>query len=269
MPEISLLIKHWWKQILFVVVLTVLAVGVVTFLKPKKYLSIATSVPASSYASDKSRIFSENIQQLYSAMGSPDDLDKVLGTAKLDTVYLAVTDQFNLFDHYKVKVPGEAARLRSAAILKKNSSVMKSEYGELKVKVWDTDRNLAPQLANAITDQLQQIHTRLQGASNETTLASLIKQKEKLESGLDSSGITAEKNESYRNQITQYDKMIGQYQLLVDNKPGVLLVVEKAKPAVSPDKPRIFRLLFAAAVLSFLFAFLMALVLERKKAIVQ
>jgi uncharacterized protein involved in exopolysaccharide biosynthesis len=268
MPDISLLLKNWWKQILFVVVLTVLAVGVVTFLKPKKYLSVATSVPASSFAADKSRIFSENIQQLYSAMGNPDDLDKILGTAKLDTVYLAVTDQFNLFDHYKVKVPGEAARLRSASLLKKNSRVMKSEYGELKVKVWDTDRNLAPQLANAITDQLQQIHTQLQGAGNETTLMSLTRQKEKLESQLDSA-VATEKIETYRNQIAEYDKMIGQYQLLVDNKPGALLVVEKAKPAVSADKPRILQLLFAAAVLSFLFAFLMALVLERKKSAVQ
>jgi hypothetical protein len=144
MPDIATLVKRWWKQIFFTVLLSLLAVGVITFMKPRQYLSVATAVPASSYTSDKSRIFSENIEALYSALGDPDDLDRVLGTAKLDTVYLAVADQFNLFDHYKVKEKGDAARSKSASLLKKNTVVMKSEYGDLKVKVWDTDKNLAP-----------------------------------------------------------------------------------------------------------------------------
>ena len=47
---------------------------------------------------------------------------------------------------------GDAASNKAASLLKKNTKVMKSEYGELKVKVWDTDKNLAPQLANAVMD---------------------------------------------------------------------------------------------------------------------
>ena len=43
---------------------------------------------------------------------------------------------------------------------------MRSEYGELKIKVWDTDKNLAPQLANAILDKLNSIHQSLQAANN-------------------------------------------------------------------------------------------------------
>src|SRR5690349_4517422 len=98
MPDITDLFKNWWKQILAVVVLSLIAVGLITFFKPRQYLSVATAVPASSYVSDKSKIFSENIQALYSALGEADDLDRVVGTAKLDTAYLAVTDEFNLYD---------------------------------------------------------------------------------------------------------------------------------------------------------------------------
>ena len=107
MPDIFDLSKRWWKQILAVIIASLLVVGTVTYLKPKKYLSVATALPASSFASDKSKIFNENIQALYSALGTPDDLDMIVGTAKLDTVYLAVTDQFNLFDHYRMKEKGE------------------------------------------------------------------------------------------------------------------------------------------------------------------
>ena len=70
MPDITDLIKRWWKQMFAVCMLSLLAVGVITFLKPRQYLSVATAVPASSFASDKSKIFNENIQTLYSALGT-------------------------------------------------------------------------------------------------------------------------------------------------------------------------------------------------------
>ena len=81
---------------LAVVLLSSLAVGIITFLKPQLYLSVATAVPASSFLSDKSKIFNDNIQELYSTLGTPDDLDMIVGTSTLDTVYLTVTDEFNL-----------------------------------------------------------------------------------------------------------------------------------------------------------------------------
>ena len=258
MPDIFDLFKHWWKQILAVVITSLLVVGAVTYLKPQKYLSVATAVPASSFASDKSKIFNENIQALYSALGTPDDLDMIVGTARLDTVYLAVTDQFNLYDHYKMKEKGEAARNKAASLLKKNTKVMKSEYGELKVKTWDTDKNLAPQLANAIMEKLKAIHQDLQNAGNLATLQGLISRKEKLQQAADST--------QRKEQISQYEKLIGEYQLMVDTKPPVLITVEKAKAAEWPDQPKTIQLLVATAVLAFIFSLLAALVLERKKS---
>jgi hypothetical protein len=269
MPDIFDLFKHWWKQILAVIIASLLVVGVISYLKPKLYLSVATAVPASSFASDKSKIFNENIQALYAALGTPDDLDMIVGTAKLDTVYLAVTDEFNLFDHYKMKEKGQAARNKAASLLKKNSKVMKSEYGELKVKTWNTDKNLAPQLANAIMEKLKAIHQDLQNAGNMATLQGLVSRKEKLQQMADSAMNSAENNNQRREQISQYEKLIGEYQLMVDTKPPVLITVEKAKAAAWPDQPKTIQLLGATAVLAFIFSLLAALMLERKKTTVQ
>ena len=269
MPDISDLITRWWKRILAVMILSLLVVGIITFLKPQQYLSVTTAVPASSFASDKGKIFNENIQALYSTLGTPDDLDMILGTANLDTVYLFVTDQFNLFDHYKMKEQGDAARSKAALCLKKNTKVMKSEYGELKVEVWDTDKNLAPQLANAIMDRLQAVHVELQGAGNAATLNGLQTGKKKIQLQLDSitgtSESLTERKKILQDQSQQYEKLISEYQLMVDSKPPVLIVVEKAKPSAVPDRPRRMQIMFVTAVLSFLFALLAALVMERKK----
>lgn len=269
MPDMFDLFKNWWKQMLAVIIASLLVVGTVTYLKPQKYLSVATAVPASSFASDKSKIFNENIQALYSALGTPDDLDMIVGTARLDTVYLAVTDQFNLYDHFKMQEKGDAARSKAASLLKKNTKVMKSEYGELKVKAWDTDKNLAPQLANAIMEKLKAIHQDLQNAGNLATLQGLISRKEKLQQAADSTMNTVENTTRRKEQISQYEKLIGEYQLMVDTKPPVLITVEKAKAAAWPDQPKTVQLLMATAVLAFIFSLLAALVLERKKTAVQ
>ena len=252
---------------LVVMVLSLLAVGLITFLKPRQYLSVTTAVPGSSYASDKGKIFNENILALYSELGSSDDLDRIVGTATLDTVYLFVADQFNLFDHYKIK--GVNARTKAALLLKKNTRVMKSGYGELKVKVWDTDKNLAPQLANAILDKLQLIHTDLQNAGNEATLKGLQAGQKKIQFQLDTiTGVSESviiRKTILQRQAQQYEKLISEYQLMVDSKPLVLIVVEKAKPSIRPDRPRRLQIMIATTVLSFLFALLAALVMERKK----
>ena len=129
----------------------------------------------------------------------------------------------------------------------------KSEYGELKVKVWDTDKNLAPQLANAVLDQLQAIHTRLQNNGNEVILQGLLKRKEQILLHIDIAGGSAEKLTNLKGQLAEYEKYAGEYQLMIDTKPQALIVIEKAKAANRPDLPRRMQLLIAASSLSFLF----------------
>jgi hypothetical protein len=250
-------------------------------MKPRQYLAVATSVPANSFYADKSRIFSENIQALYPALGTTDDLDMVLGTAQLDTVYLFVADQFNLFDHYKMGEKGRAARIKAAFCLKSNTKVMKSEYGELKVKVWDTDKNLAPQLANAIMDKLQSMHQDLHSYGNRINLGGLVNGRNKAIEEIDSinlflgsaifpPGVTesyTEKLQLLKSQLARIETLISEYELLLSSKPPVLIVVEKASPPEWPDKPKRMKTLVATAVLAILFSLLAAIILERRKLI--
>jgi capsular polysaccharide biosynthesis protein len=280
MPDIFYLISKWWKQMLAVVMLSLVVVATILYLRPVKYLAVTTALPASSYAADKASIFNNNIQALYPAMGSPDDLDVILGTAQLDTVYITIAEQFELAGHYKIKEQGEAAKLKAASLLKGNTKVIKGDYSELKVKVWDGDKAIAPQLANAITGKLQAIHQDLQNSNNISLVKSLQAGKQKIQVQIDSINnflqavdITREGAELYTNrrtglaaQLQQYEKLIGEYQLIADNKPPVLIIVEKARLANWPDKPKWLLALTVTFVLSLLFSVLLILLLERKKS---
>jgi len=252
-------------------------VAAIVFSEKPLYLSVTTALPASGILTDKAKIFNNNIEGLYPSLGNPDDLDKILGTAQLDTVYLAVTIDYNLWDHYKIEEKEGQVR-RSAAILKSNSKVFRSEYGELKIKVWDTDKNLAPQLANAILEKLNSIHQSVAAISNEKVLESLKAGKLKLQKAIDSLPMLASivhnpdqldrigtNHSIYETQLSKYEELIGEYQLTIDTKPSVLVVVEEARASEKPDKPQRLKLLIATVVISFLFSFLLALFLERRK----
>ena len=264
MPDLFYLISKWWKQIALLVAICSILVLAILLLQPKKYLSQATALPANSALSDKARVFNNNIEALYSSLGSPDELDMIVGTAQLDTIYLFQADSFSLATHYKIN--GANARMKAAKRLHKHTQVTKSGYGELKVKVWDNDRHMSAQLANAIMQKLQSMHQALINENNVSTLASLRHSQQLLMANLDSnSKLPAWKQAHVIKQLEQYEELINEYSLMADSRPLALLTIENARPAIKPDKPRIVAIMLATVVLSLIFAILSVLLIEKSR----
>ncbi len=266
MPDIFDLIKTWWKQILSLTILSVIITGSILLMKPALYLSTATALPASSFASDKSRLFNENIEALYSTLGTPDDLDIILGTASLDTVFAAVAKKADLVSHYKLQGKREYAEAKTIKLLKKRSSVTKNEYGNLRVKVWDTNKEKAAVLANEIMNLLSEMHQNLMSEGNKITLKGLINGKQRILLQIDTTTDNVKKA-ALALRTQEYEKLIGEYQLMIDSKPPALIIVEEAKPSARPDKPEMAKAIAASGILGFLFSLLAVLVLQRRKNI--
>jgi len=281
MPDLFTLIYIRRKQVLLIVLISLAIATGIVLMMPSQYLASTTALPANPAATDKASVFNNNIRDLYSSLGESGDLDKIVGTGQLDTIYLSTSDQFELATHYKIQGNNAAvSRRKAAAALKKNSRVTKSEYNELLVQVWDTDKNLAPQLANALMEKLAAIHQDLLNQSNQTIIKSLGEGQQKLQTSMDSirtflqhANITPSQAQQYNDKLTvlqqqlsQYEKLKTEYQLMIDTKPAALLVVDKARASDQPDKPKKLLILLATAVLSFLFAAWLALILERRKA---
>lgn len=276
MPDLITVFEKRWKFILGLTVLAAVIALVATLLSPKKFLSVATALPANSLTADKARLFNSNIEALYSEFGTPDELDKLEGTAMLDTIYIAAVNELGLASHYGISESGESSH-KAVEKLKKNSKISRSAYGELKVKVWDKDRNRAAEIANALMKNLQDLHRYLQNENNKAMLATLQKEKEErlvqfrqANNRLDSvSGAEVEVLSNLKSvkleQLQELEKMIGQYQLAVNANPQVLLSVEQARPAVWHDKPKIWVTVLLSAFVAFASAFIMALFVESRK----
>lgn len=276
MPDILDVLLSWWKKIAALMLIATLLTAIILWLLPNKYLSTATALPVNSVTADKARIFNNNIQSLYSNMGSSDELDKIIGTAQLDAIYIAAAKQLQLDGHYHIRHTKNDT-YEAAKKLKRNTHIIKSDYGELKVKVWDENAGMAAALANALLQSLQQIHQQLQGESNEQVLKRLKTDYTQLQQQYvqstqalnTTSSVQAEllaiQKQTQLQQLQQYNQLIAEYQLAVHANPQVLLVVESAKPSLYPDRPKRLQWLIVVFFASGLFAFFTALFIESRK----
>jgi uncharacterized protein involved in exopolysaccharide biosynthesis len=283
MPDLLLVFAKRWKLVVTITLSATLIALIVALVSPKKYLSIATALPVNSVTADKARIFNSNIEALYSDFGTADELDRMEGTAMLDTIFLAASKELHLNDHYSINDAGEGD-YKAAMRLKENSKISRSSYGELKVKVWDKDRNEAAHLANFLMQRLQDLHQYLQNQNNIAVLEKIkqeyaVKQNEYLQlsdsigKGTDTASDLASakkqliktKLAAVAEQLQQYEKMIGEYQLAISSNAPVLLIVENARPSLWPDKPKILLTVLFTFFASFVFAYLVSLFIESRK----
>src|SRR6476661_960143 len=172
MPDLLIIFSRWWKFILGLTAGAVILAFLITLLLPKQYLSTATALPANSLVADKARILNANIEALYPEIGLPDELDKLEGTAALDTLFIAVANEFKLDDHYHIPASDESMD-KAVLRLKKNSHIARTGYGELRIKVCDEDRNTAAAMANSFMKRMQELHQYLQNENNLVVLQRL------------------------------------------------------------------------------------------------
>jgi uncharacterized protein involved in exopolysaccharide biosynthesis len=269
MPDLFYLISKWWKQILLVVLISTAIATTIVLLQPRKYLATATALAASPFGNDRSRIFNDNIEALYPTIGTADELDVILSTAQLDTVYIALAEQFDLGNHYRMGEKGGAAIRKAAYLLKADTRIRKGDYGELKVRIWHEEKELAPQLANGFVEKLQSIHQDIQNVANISALRSLEEGTRKLRAKLDSldngQDAYAMQRTVLEGQLQQYGILANEFNLVIESKPPALIVVEPARMTEWPDKPRRLLVIVSTLVLSFLFSLFIVLVLEKRK----
>lgn len=254
-------INTWKRQIFFFVLIVTIITAIVSgFILPKEYYAGTTVLPVNSMLTDKSRIFSDNIKELYSVYGNSDDLDRIYTIAKTGNVLGFVVDSLRLADHYS-NGTGEKARTRAVTSLKKHIDIMKTENGALQVDVWDKDASTAANIANTIIHKTQLLGNDMIQQANQQIIEKLrqdiiIKKNRAKVDTITDKNITA--------QITRDEKIVDELSLTTDIKEPSLLVLEKAYPSLNPDKPNHWLIIISAFIVSLFFAILTILMIDRK-----
>lgn len=199
----------------------------VSLLLPKEYLSEASLLPSNSKLMDKQRLFGQNIQELYSAYGNAEDLDRLYATMHSATVIHAVSDSLDLAAHYELngKKNGKAIAQKK---LEKNIKLLRTEYGELNLRVWDREPGKAEQIANTLIGRTQQVFDEMYRAFYERSISTMQK-----ELNADSS------NGMLRDRIREM-------QFTSMNAPPAFFVMEKPYASREADRPAVLLNMLAA-----------------------
>lgn len=280
MHYIITVFRKWFRPIAAFVLLATIAGGLATIVLPRKYLSTATIVPADPSVNDKAFIYGTNQQELKSVYGKEEDLDRLLATATLEGNLNFLADSFKLAAHYGIGGNAEKAIYKAFRQLKKNTAVFKTGYGSVKIQVWDTDKQMAAALANALVERTERIST----ANNKKANASFLKQlEENIERKSDAykqlraplktdTGDTPAEREIrdtrikvLLSEIETDIRMKEQLKTAIEAGNPSLIVLEKASPSATADKPKIWLWLMASFLGSLFFALLLAAVAESFK----
>lgn len=157
LQEIYLVVKKQIRSVLvFTIVVGLLGAGIL-YLVPRKYQSTVVLTANNPQVTDKAALFNAQIQSLYSGYGSTDDLDRIVGMSMLDTLYLAMVDQFKLQLEYRLKAT-DTLRLRQLAAKKLRKDVLleRTDQQQLKINVLFKNPEMAASIANAMQQWIAQ-----------------------------------------------------------------------------------------------------------------
>jgi len=278
--DVTAVLQKQLKQIiLFVLICSTIATAILFFL-PKYYKSTAIVVAANPALADKARLFNNNIQGLYSSFGSGDDLDRIDGLAHLDTTFKLLVNEFNLTNYYELNDTDMALRIRKAVLmLREDIELQKTELSQFKFMVTTKDKNLSANIANRMVQIVEHMieavwqknyQSSLQKI--ETATKSLEAEVSQINDYLKNADITetaaltfTNKREALLQQLKQYYTAVNEFKLAIENKTPSLYIVEQATAAAKHYKPININILFAAIIISFVFACMLVLINHGRK----
>jgi hypothetical protein len=265
------------RFIFFFTLLAMLIAFATVMLAPKYFRSSARIIAANPQLADKSRLFNENIQALYSYFGSGDDLDRIIGVADMDTTYKQLIDQFDLINYYELQGDSVPLLRRKAVLkLKKDISFQRTEQGQMRIICWTKDSRLSANIINSMIEivqgklesiwlsNYQDAVSKLNASIliNEQRYASLSDSISKVKSAQQT--LLQKHMETLLEELSRYRKTAASFTLMGETAPPALYVLETAVPAAKAERPDKLNAILISGLAGFLFSILFLLLKDRR-----
>src|SRR5204863_2276819 len=102
--ELITRIIGWRKTFMWITLVTIVVSGIIVFLIPKQYKSVAILFPARQFSVSKLVVEANaGNQEDYMMFGDADDTEKLIQLLTCDELKLRVADAFDLWKHWKIR----------------------------------------------------------------------------------------------------------------------------------------------------------------------
>jgi hypothetical protein len=225
--------SSFWKRnrsfLLVVIGLPTITAAILSALLPAQYLSVATAIPSNARLTDVNRLSGNTARELYPVFGEADDLDRIYEVCKSSTVTGQINARFQLAAHYGLNPDKAEDQSKAQKKLVKNTEWLKTETGELRVKVWDRDPSFAAAIANAYLNLTDSVHRKLVADLHGDALKGILK------------ATSVDSSRSWVGDIDPQTTSAALDRSLLAQRtvPPALMILDVAQPALKPDRPDI------------------------------
>jgi uncharacterized protein involved in exopolysaccharide biosynthesis len=154
-------IIEWRKKFLWITVVAAIVSGIIVFMMPKQYKSVAIVFPARQFSISKLVIEANaGNQEDYMQIGDADDCEKLVQLLTSDALKLEVADAFNLWKRWKIRDTTFAYHYLKQK-WEDMVTIKRTEFNSVRVEVHDYTANGAAQIANGIVDYCDTVRNRM------------------------------------------------------------------------------------------------------------
>lgn len=279
---IRILLK--WRKLVLAV--TILAAGIsiaVALMLPNYYKATTIFYPQNLSAFDRGYLFgSESKERVQSLFGDKQDVNRVISIANSAELIGEIIRSYNLAAHYGVDTTASQWRFKVNKQFDENFKVIKSDLDNIELSIWDTDPQLAADIANFFVFRINEIYSGLLQERNEKNEETVSQQLTSLEAELaevnaDMETIRDTNKIDYRvlksmqaNLLEDYNNwktLSTQYKAAANYDINSLFIIEKAYKAEKKDRPVRWIIVVSAVLAAFFFSILAAIVFERYQSI--
>lgn len=165
------LIIGWRKPIIIVCSIAAIGTFIITdpHIMPPYYKSECIIYPANPELTSTQNLFYSNAQT--TIFGLSADVDRVLEIAQSTPIELYMVHKFHLFQHYRIDSAKEEYPMDAVlSEFKDNYDVIRNERGAIVISVEDQDKQLAADMANEVTDHIDQVYKDVVNGNKEKIL---------------------------------------------------------------------------------------------------
>jgi uncharacterized protein involved in exopolysaccharide biosynthesis len=162
--DLIIRIFRWRKKFIWITIVSALISGVVAFLMPKQYKSVAIVFPARQFSVSKLVVEANaGNQEDYMMLGDADDCEKLIQILTSDALKMLVADRFNLWKRWKITDTVFAYHYLKDK-WEDMVRIKRTEFNSVRVEVHDYTADSAAFVANGIVDLADTVKFRMNRA---------------------------------------------------------------------------------------------------------
>lgn len=245
---------------------------------PPYYKSFSVFYPSNPAATDRATLFGDDAgNRQINYFGTKSDVNRMLTIANSGGLMNHLIQKFDLVNHYKADTSNKKYLFYVAREFRGNYEAIKTDRDAIEISILDRDPVMASEMVNAAVNYINDVNNSIIRDNKNRTLDILNQEIESKEREIDDvtqklendrrNAVLTERLSSLLEEVGELKQLADQYKVSANEGFASIYIIESAAPALVKAKPVRWMIVVFTTLGAFIFAVLLAIVLEKFKTV--